>query len=129
MISKHFTDVPGTAITKEGFKGMNARFVLTKYDGCTNYAMRVMEFDPGGHTSLHAHAEEHEFFFLEGEPAYVDGEGNVTRLEYGDLVYVEPYETHQIKNLGNTVMRVVCTIPILSGGDGIITTKASPVVK
>jgi quercetin dioxygenase-like cupin family protein len=126
MICKHFTDVPATAITKEGFKGMNARFVLTKYDGCMNYAMRVMEFEPGGHTSVHAHAEEHEFFFLEGEPEYVDGEGNVTRLKYGDLVYVAPFEPHQIKNSGNTVMRVVCTIPILSGGNGIITTNARP---
>ena len=118
MIAKHIEDVPGVLVDKEGFKGMTARFALTRADGCPNYAMRVMEFAPGGHTSLHSHLEEHEFFFPDGEPAIVDGTGRETRLKPGDLVYVAPNETHQIKNLGDAPMRVICTIPILPGGDG-----------
>ncbi len=62
MIRKHETEVPATSIAPEGFRGMTARFALTKDDGCPRYAMRIMEFEPGGHTSLHAHAEEHEFY-------------------------------------------------------------------
>ncbi len=126
MIKKHFTDVPQTVIAREGFQGMAARFALTRDDGCPHYAMRIMEFEPSGHTALHAHAEEHEFFFLDGSPAYVDREGKETRLQPGDMVYVAPNEPHQIKNLGGTVMRMICTIPILPGGDGKNTRPVAP---
>ncbi|MDC7786641.1 cupin domain-containing protein [Rhodoplanes sp. TEM] len=125
MIRKNVQDIPAVYVDKEGFNGMSARFALTKDDGCPNYAMRVMEFAPGGHTSLHSHLEEHEFFFPEGEPAIVDGNGKETRLKPGDLVYTAPNEVHQLRNLGASTMRVICTIPILPGGDGKSTRKGS----
>lgn len=118
MKKKRFSDVPRVEIKKEGFRGMSARYLWSADDGCPNYALRIMEIEPGGHTSYHAHAEEHEFYFLEGEAAFVDAEGNETRLSPGDTVYSQPDEPHQIKNVGNTVMRMICTIPILPGGDG-----------
>jgi quercetin dioxygenase-like cupin family protein len=122
VICKHVSDVPETRIDKKGFMGMTARFALTKDDGCPRYAMRLMEFEPGGHTSLHAHPEEHELYFLEGEPAIVDGSGWETRLHVGDFVYVGPNELHQFKNVGSTRMKMICTMPILPGGDGKNTT-------
>ena len=118
MIKKNINDVERIENKKEGFKGMFQCFLWSKDDGCPNFAMRVMEFEPHGHTSYHAHREEHEFYFLEGEPVYVDAEGNETPLKPGDTVYVASDEPHQIKNAGNTVMKMVCTIPILPGGDG-----------
>jgi quercetin dioxygenase-like cupin family protein len=122
MIRKASAEIPGVAMNKPGFKGMTARFALTRDDGMPNYALRIMEFAPGGCTSLHAHAEEHEFYFIEGEPAIVDGAGAETRLAAGDVVYVAPHEAHQLRNVGAGLMRVVCTIPILEGGDGKATT-------
>lgn len=118
MIKKHSTDVGEIESKKEGFKGMQQRFLWTKDDGCSNFAMRLMEFEPHGHTSYHAHLEEHQFFFLEGEPAFVDSEGNEISLKAGDTIYVPPDEPHQIKNMGDTVMKLICMIPILPGGDG-----------
>lgn len=126
MIRKAGSEIPGVAMDRPGFRGMTARFALTRADGMPRYAMRIMEFAPGGRTSLHAHAEEHEFYFIEGEPAIVDGDGNETRLASGDVVYVAPYEAHQLRNAGATTMRVVCTIPLLEGGDGKATTPATP---
>ncbi len=123
MIRKHVSEVPRTKIDRKGFVGMSAKFALSKDDGCPRYAMRLMEFEPGGHTSMHAHPEEHEFYFLEGEPAIVDGNGRETRLRAGDFVYVLPNEPHQIKNVGSTEMKTICTIPIFPGGDGKITTE------
>ncbi len=122
MIRKASAQVPGVAIAKPGFAGMTARFALTRDDGMPNYAMRIMEFAPGGHTSLHAHADEHEFYVSDGEAAIVDGAGEQTRLAAGDVVYVAPHEAHQLRNVGAGTMRVVCTIPILEGGDGKATT-------
>jgi quercetin dioxygenase-like cupin family protein len=124
MKKKHFTEVTPIEITKPGFKGMFARYIWTTDDDCKNYAMRLMEFEPGGHTSYHSHLEEHEFFFLEGEPVYVDADGNEIRLVPGDSIYTLPDELHQIKNVGETNMKMICTIPILPGGNGKDTTPS-----
>jgi len=118
MIKKHYTDVERIENKNEGFKEMFARYLWSKDDGCSNFAMRVMEFEPHGHTSYHTHLEDHQFFFLEGEPAFVDAEGNEIRLQAGNTIYVPPDEPHQVKNVGNTVMKMICMIPILPGGDG-----------
>ena len=118
MIKKHYTEVERDESKKDGFKGMFARYLWSTDDGCQNFAMRIMEFEPHGHTSYHSHLEEHQFFFLEGKPAYVDAEGNETRLKIGDTIYVPSDEPHQIKNVGDTVMKIICMIPILPGGDG-----------
>lgn len=125
MIKKSSDDVPAVPIDKPGFNGMTARFALTRDDGMPRYALRIMEFGPGGHTSLHAHAEEHEFYFIDGSPAIVDGSGRETRLAPGDVVYTAPHELHQIRNVGPSTMRMVCTIPILKDGDGRVTTQQS----
>ncbi len=101
---------------------MTARFALAKDDGCPRYAMRIMEFEPSGQTALHGHPEEHEVYFLEGEAAIVDGNGKETRLRVGGFAYIPPNELHQFKNVGNTRMKMICTIPILPGGDGKNTT-------
>jgi quercetin dioxygenase-like cupin family protein len=118
MNKKHCTEIETIESKKEGFKGMFQRFLWSTDDGCQNFAMRLMEFEPHGHTSYHAHLEEHQFYFLEGEPAYVDAEGNEIRLKVGDTVYVPSDEPHQIKNAGDTGMKMICMIPILPGGDG-----------
>lgn len=118
MIRKHDSDIETIESKKEGFKGMLQRFLWTKDDGCQNFAMRLMEFEPHGYTSYHAHLEEHQFYFLEGKPAYVDAEGKEIPLKVGDTIYVPSDEPHQIKNLGDTPMKMLCMIPILPGGDG-----------
>lgn len=122
MIKRHASEVPGTLIDGPGFVGMTARFALTKDDAMPTYAMRIMEFSPGGHTSLHAHLEEHEFYLIEGKGRLVYGCGQQTPLQPGDIFYTAPNEPHQICNDGASVMKVVCTIPILAGGDGKKTT-------
>lgn len=118
MIKKNWTAVDGIKSEKEGFKGMTQYFVWSKDDGCQRFAMRVMKFEPDGHTSYHQHLEEHEFFLVEGEMAIIDGEGKETRLSAGDTAYVPPDEPHQVRNVGNRPMRLLCCIPILPGGDG-----------
>ncbi|MDD3582214.1 MAG: cupin domain-containing protein [Desulfobacca sp.] len=128
MLRKHFTAAEPVAITHSGFKGLSARYVLTSADGCPHFAMRVMEFEPQGHTSLHAHLEEHEIFVIEGEPLYIDANGQETRLQVGDAVYVPPEEPHQLINVGQTTMRLLCLIPILPGANGRSTTPC-PITK
>ncbi len=118
MQKKRIAEVEPVEVRHEGFRSMSARYLWTAVDGCPNYAMRIMEFEPGGHTSYHSHREEHEFYFLEGEAIYVDGKKNEIRVSLGDGIYCPPDEPHQVKNAGKTVMKMLCTIPILPGGDG-----------
>ncbi len=118
MIVKHAQEVAAGHIDKPGFSGMDARYVLTAEDGCPRYALRLMEWAPGGQTSYHRHKEEHEMFVLEGEAVAV-GEGKKeTRLRVGDALYIAPGENHQIKNVGDGVLRMICTVPIFPGMDG-----------
>ena len=118
MIKKNINEVEKIESKQPGFKGMFARYLWTKEDGCPRFAMRLMEFAPGGHTSHHAHLEEHQFFILEGEAFFVDAEDKEIRLKAGDTLYVPGDEPHQIRNAGTGPMRLICMIPILSGGDG-----------
>lgn len=118
MKKKSASEVTPLTVTQPGYRDMAARYLWTKKDGCPNFAMRLMEFAPGGETSFHNHLEEHEFYMLDGVALLVDGENNEVRLEPGDTVYLAPDEPHQIRNGGDTTMRLLCMVPILPGGDG-----------
>lgn len=123
MILKHASDVTAVPMTKPGFSGMQARFLLTADDGCPRYAMRLMEIAPGGCTSLHGHKEEHEMFFLEGEGILVtDTPGNECTIRAGDALLLMPCELHQIRNTGTVMLKMICTVPLLSGKTGKETT-------
>ncbi len=122
MKKKNSAEVIPREMKNEGIKGVFARYLWSTDDGCKNFAMRVFEFEAGGYTSYHSHLEDHEFYFLEGEPAYVDADGNEVRLAPGDTIYCPPREPHQIKNMGRAKMRMICVIPILGSGDGKMST-------
>ena len=56
-------------------KGVTGRVVIGSADGAVNFAMRIFELAPGGHTPLHAHEWEHEIFVHAGRgAAYRAGE-------------------------------------------------------
>jgi quercetin dioxygenase-like cupin family protein len=107
MKKKSLVEVKPFDAKKEGFKGHSARYLWTVEDGVENFAMRVMEFEPGGHTSFHSHQEEHEIFFLEGKAAYVDEKKQETLLSVGDSIFVSQDEPHQFKNVGEGRLRMI----------------------
>lgn len=121
MILKHASDVHPEPITRPGFSGFQARFLLTADDGCPRYALRLMEFAPGGCTSFHGHKEEHEMYFLEGEGVLVT-DSSEERVQAGDALLLMPCEKHQIKNNGTGMLRMICTVPLFLGKTGRDTT-------
>ena len=120
MILKHASDVSAIPMTKPGFSGMQARFLLTADDGCPRYALRLMEFAPGGHCSFHNHKEEHEIFILEGEGILKTDSESAIRA--GDAILLMPCEFHQILNNGTSLLMMICTVPLLPGKTGKETT-------
>jgi len=97
-------------VEMEGAKNVGIRWLISKEDGAENFAMRMFELAPGGHTPLHTHPQEHEVFVLEGEGALIF-EGKQHPLGAEDVVFVPSNREHRFMNTGESIMRMLCIIP------------------
>jgi quercetin dioxygenase-like cupin family protein len=95
----------------DGAKGAEMRLLISKADGAENFAMRMFELQPGGHTPLHTHAHEHEVFIVEGGGTFVcEGQEHEFGAEY--VIFAPPNAEHRFKNTGDSVLRMLCLIPM-----------------
>lgn len=94
----------------EGASRLKVRWLITKDIGAENFAMRLFEMEPGGHSPFHSHAWEHEVFILEGEGIVV-GVGEETKFKAGDVVFVAPNDKHQFKSSGKKIVKFLCLVP------------------
>lgn len=86
------------------------RWVIAKNDGAPNFAMRVVEVQPGGSTPHHQHEWEHEVFVIEGQGVVRGSQGD-RPIRYGSVVFVPGNEMHQFVNPGSEILRFLCLIP------------------
>ena len=114
MKIRHYTDVALEDVRREGFDGVKARYVITDKEGAPHFAMRVFEFEPGGHTSLHQHPEEHEMFLVEGELTAINDQGVESTLKPGHTLFIPPNEQHQLKNVSGRAAKIICLTPLLN---------------
>lgn len=105
----HYTDVEAKD-AGEGTSKLIVRWLIAKETGAPNFAMRMFEMEPDGHTPLHNHPWEHEIFILEGEGAAFDGVEE-RAIKAGDAIFIPPNERHQIRNKGGKTMKLLCLIP------------------
>jgi quercetin dioxygenase-like cupin family protein len=103
-------NVAKTLVEAEGAKDVEIRWLISKADGAEHFAMRMFEVQPGGHTPLHTHPEEHEIFILQGQGTLVY-EGREHPFEAEHVVFVPPGKEHRFKNTGDSLMRMLCIIP------------------
>ncbi len=101
-------DIP--AEEPEQMPGVKVRWVIDQKRGAQNFSMRVFELDPGAVTPLHDHWYEQEMYMLEGRGVIVSDKGELP-LEPGQVMWVAPYERHQMKNTGSTTMKFICCVP------------------
>jgi quercetin dioxygenase-like cupin family protein len=104
------SNISKCSVEIEDAKGVDVRWLISRDDGAENFAMRMFELQPGGHTPLHTHLHEHEVFVLEGQGAFVY-EGREHLLEPEHVIFVPGNQEHQFKNTGDSVMRMLCLIP------------------
>jgi quercetin dioxygenase-like cupin family protein len=109
MKAFHYEDVEAKD-AGEGTAKLKIRWLITKEIGAKNFAMRLCEMEPGGHSPLHGHAWEHELFILEGEGVAV-GENEERKVKAGDAVFVLPNERHQFRNDSKKMLKFLCLIP------------------
>ncbi|MBE9470779.1 MAG: cupin domain-containing protein [Chloroflexi bacterium] len=106
MLSRDYREVPAEAVGE----GITIRWVIGRPEGAPNFAMRVIEFQPGAVFETHQHPFEHEIFVLEGEGA-VEGPGGEIPMRPGVALYVPPDEPHGYRNTGEGTLRFICVIP------------------
>ena len=112
MKVKRISDIPPSSPFKgQGdARNINMRVLISEEDGAPNFNMRYLELEPDGQTHFHDHKWEHEIFVVEGKGAVVVNEGEQS-FEKGDAVFVEQWEKHRIKNVGDKTLKLICCIP------------------
>lgn len=107
MLSRNYREVPAESAAD----GITIRWVIGKPEGAPNFAMRVIEFQPGAVFETHQHPFEHEIFVLEGEGVAWGSGGVEVSMRPGVALYVAPDEPHGYRNVGEGVLRFICVIP------------------
>jgi quercetin dioxygenase-like cupin family protein len=106
----HFTDVPAQPFGAEA-PGVAIRWVIDdSHDGAPNYALRLIEVAPDGHTPEHTHPFEHENFVLEGQGRVLIG-NEWHDVGPGYVVFVPAQVRHQYVNAGAVPFKFLCGIP------------------
>ena len=110
MDVKSVQSVSPQAMPIEGAEGVTMRVLFSDQTGAPNFAMRVFEVKPGGHTPFHHHPYEHEVLILEGE-GQLKSEKGPRPFKAGDAVYIAPDEPHQFQNTSGNPLKFLCMIP------------------
>ncbi len=106
----HYTDVPALVFGDEA-PGVTIRWVIDEpHDAAPNYALRVIEVAPGGHTPRHQHPYEHENFVIEGHGRVLLND-TWHDLRPGSVVFVPAGALHTYENTGEAPFKFLCGIP------------------
>jgi quercetin dioxygenase-like cupin family protein len=106
----NFKDVETKEVSAPGASGVAIRWLISEEDGAPNFALRLFEVNPGGHTPYHHHKWEHEVFVLKGRGDLVTESGNLP-LNVGDSVLVPEGQNHQFKSASDETLVFLCAVP------------------
>jgi quercetin dioxygenase-like cupin family protein len=107
----NYKQVPAEPVLREGFVHVQARYLITEKQGAKNFAMRLFEISPGGHTSYHTHPWEHEIFVKKGHGILISEDERYVVGE-GDVIFIAPGEKHQFRNESEQTLELICLIPL-----------------
>jgi quercetin dioxygenase-like cupin family protein len=104
------SNITKSPVEVEGAKDVGIRWLISREDGAENFAMRMFELEPGGHTPLHTHPQEHEVFILEGQGTFIfEQQQHPFSAEH--VIFVPPNKEHRFMNTGESLLRMLCIIP------------------
>lgn len=109
MHNTHIDDVQGTSFDapyRRTIKHLHTPWGT----GATHLWVGMSEVPVGSESNPHIHAEQEESFFVHSGHGEVVVDGIVVAVEPGSLVVVAPGELHQLRNTGDTLMRVLCSV-------------------
>ncbi len=111
MYKINYKEVPAESVEEEGFAHVQFHYLIGKDQGAKNFAMRLFEIGPGGHTSYHTHPWEHEIFVKKGHGILVS-EDERHAIREGDVIFIPPGERHQFRNESKETLELICLIPL-----------------
>lgn len=103
---KNFQEVPA----HPAVEGVTMRLVIGPDDGAPVFNLRVFEVQPGYSTPYHEHWWEHEIFVLSGRGVMSTEQGDIP-VSHGSTAFVPGGELHQLRNVGDDVLRFICLVP------------------
>ena len=106
MLSQDYREVAAEPVGE----GITIRWVIGRAGEAPNFAMRVIEFQPGAVFARHQHPYEHEILVLEGN-GMVEGLQEEVPMRPGTALYISPDEPHGYRNTGKEVLQFICVIP------------------
>lgn len=106
----HYNQVPLEPVNVEGSAGTMIRWLIAQKDGAPNFALRMFEVEPGGHTPFHEHTWEHEVYVLSGNGFLRTQRGDLP-FAANDVIYVDPELQHSFHNSGPDQLKFLCIIP------------------
>lgn len=108
MLIKQTSEVPAQVVQE----GIDIRWLIAQKEGAPNFAMRVVELQPGAVFTPHHHPYEHEIYVLEGEGVVTNPDGDVGVMQPGVFLLVPPDEIHGYRNAGAQPLKFICVIPL-----------------
>jgi quercetin dioxygenase-like cupin family protein len=107
MYVKDYHEVPSEP---GGADGLTVRWVINASQGATNFAMRVLELEPGKESPFHKHENEHAAYVLSGSGEIETNDG-IVAIKDGSAIFIPEMERHQFRNTGNVTLRFVDVVP------------------
>ena len=102
--------VNGNPLTEEGIKAVTRHVLIGENEGAPNFIMRYFHLEPGGHSKLERHPQEHEVIILDG-----GGEVQIANQTFSvtpfDVVFIEGGELHQFRAKEDQELGFICVIP------------------
>jgi quercetin dioxygenase-like cupin family protein len=92
-------------------EGIGIRWLIAAEDGAPNFAMRVIEIEPGVVFEPHHHPYEHEIYVLAGQ-GIVSGPAGEAEMRPDTVLFVPADEPHGYRNTGDRTLKFVCVIPL-----------------
>ena len=104
-------NVKKTKMDMEGAEKVFKQIPLSRENGAPTFSFRVFTIEPGGHTPLHRHANEHMNYIIEGKGNLIV-QGKKYNVTKGDFALVLPGEEHQYSNASeDESMVMICAVP------------------
>ena len=109
MIIKKKRDFTPNIINNSEMKDVKFYPFITKKDGAPNFAMRLFEVGPDGHTTRHKHEWEHEVYIVSGNGYVLEGDKKI-RVERDCCIFIKSNELHQFQ-AGENGLSMICVVP------------------
>jgi quercetin dioxygenase-like cupin family protein len=105
-----WTGVEGVLLTDEDLKSVTKHILIGENENAPNSIMRYFHLDPGGHSKLERHPQEHEVIILHGAGEVQIAEKSHAIVPF-DVVFIEGNELHQFRASDTEEMGFICVIP------------------